>query len=115
MEMFRSVTGVYLHREPVDFRKAINGLSLIVEQTMGLSPFSGAVFVFVNKSRNKLKILYWDKSGFAMWYKRLEQDKFRWPRRWAEPVMTLSESQLHWLLAGHDIEGHQALHYSQVG
>ena len=66
MEMFREVSTVYLHREPVDFRKAINGLSLIVEQEMALSSFSGAVFVFCNCHRDKLKVLYWDHSGFAL-------------------------------------------------
>ena len=56
MEMFREVSAVYLHREPVDFRKAINGLSLIVEQSMSLSPFSGAVFVFSNRRRRNLSM-----------------------------------------------------------
>ena len=94
MEMFREVSAVYLHREPVDFRKAINGLSLIVEQSMSLSPFSGAVFVFSNRRRDKLKILYWDRSGFALWQKRLEKEKFKWPRRWPDAVISLSEQQL---------------------
>jgi len=117
MQMFREVDAVYLHREPVDFRKSINGLSVIVEGEMGLSPFSGAVFVFCNRKRDKLKILYWDNSGFALWYKRLEKEKFRWPRTWADEVIALSETQLHWLLSGLDImrlQPHQALSYSQV-
>lgn len=59
MRMFEEVVAVYLHREPVDFRKSINGLSLVVETAMGLSPLSGAVFVFCNRRRDKLKILYW--------------------------------------------------------
>lgn len=71
---------VYLHREPVDFRKAINGLSAIVQDEMALSPFSRALFVFCNKKRNQLKVLYWDETGFALWQKRLERDKFKWPR-----------------------------------
>jgi hypothetical protein len=92
--MFREVSAVYLHREPVDFRKAVNGLSLIVEQSMSLSPFSGAVFIFCNRGRDKLKVLYWDRSGFALWYKRLEKKKFKWPRRWPEAVINLTESQI---------------------
>ena len=115
--MFADVAAVYLHREPVDFRQAINGLSAIVEGAMGLSLFSGAMFVFCNRRRDKLKILYWDHSGFALWYKRLEEERFHWPRRWPEAVIALSEEQLHWLLAGHDITQltpHKALHYSAV-
>ena len=66
MEMFREVSAVYLHREAVDFRKSINGLSLIVESEMEMSPFSGALYVFCNRGRDKLKLLYWDRSGFAL-------------------------------------------------
>ncbi len=117
MEMFREVSAVYLHREPVDFRKAVNGLSLIVEQSMSVSAFSGAVFVFCNRSRDKLKALYWDRSGFALWYKRLEKEKFKWPRRWPGAEISLSEQQLHWLLDGYDItrlQAHHSLSYSSV-
>ena len=117
MEMFRDVSAVYLHREPVDFRKSINGLSVIVENEMEMSPFSGALYVFTNRTRDKLKLIYWDNSGFALFYKRLEKDKFHWPRRWPEPSITLSESQLHWLLAGYDItqmQPHQTVQYASV-
>ena len=117
MRMFVEVSAVYLHREPVDFRRSINGLSAIVEGAMNLAPFSGAVFVFCNRRRDKLKILYWDHSGFALWYKRLEEAKFHWPRRWPDAVMTLREEQLHWLLAGYDItrlQAHAPVNYSRV-
>lgn len=96
-------TSVYLHRQPVDFRKSINGLAVIVENAMGVSPFSAGLFVFGNKSRDKIKILYWDKTGFCLWYKRLEQDKFKWPRLGVEPVLNLSSEQFSWLLRGLDI------------
>ncbi len=115
--MFIDVGEVYLHREPVDFRKSINGLSIIVESDMVLSPLSGALFVFCNKKRDKLKLLYWDRTGFALWYKRLEQDKFRWPRRMEGAIITLTETQLHWLLDGYDItkmQPHAALHYQTL-
>ena len=117
MEMFREVSEVYLHREPVDFRKAIDGLSSIVEQEMKLAPFSGAVFVFCNRARNKLKLIYWDRSGFALWYERLEKQRFHWPRRWPDEVIALTETQLHWLLEGYDItrmQGHHSLQFSSV-
>ena len=115
--MFVAVWAVYLHREPVDFRQSINGLSVIVEGAMGLAPFSGALFVFCNRRRDKLKILYWDRSGFALWYKRLEEAKFHWPRHWPDAVITLREEQLHWLLAGYDMtrmSPHEKVHYSRV-
>lgn len=117
MNMFQSVVAVYLHRDPVDFRQSINGLSMIVEAQMGLSALSGALFVFCNKRRDKLKLLYWDNSGFALWYKRLEQEKFKWPRRVSESVVTVTEDQLHWLLAGYDItkmQPHAALQYQTL-
>ncbi len=62
MRLFEDVPAVYLHREPVDFRKAINGLVVIIEQSMGLSPYADAVFVFCNKARDKLKLVYWDET-----------------------------------------------------
>lgn len=114
MRIFVDLESVYLHREPVDFRKSIDGLSLIVDQSMGLSVFEAALFVFCNKRRDKLKILYWDSSGFCLWYKRLEKEKFKWPRKDDQEVITLSEEQLHWLLRGFDLsqlKPHQALKY----
>ena len=63
--------------------------------------------MFCNKGRDKLKILYWDRTGFALWYKRLEKDKFKWPKKTQETTLSLSEQQLHWLLSGYDVIGHQ--------
>src|SRR5690625_5867695 len=65
---------IYLHREPVDFRKAINGLSVIVQDEMALSPFDRALFVFCNKKRSQLKVLYWDETGFVLWQKRRSEE-----------------------------------------
>ena len=70
---------VYLAIGNTDMRKAINGLSILVESNMDLDPFSGHLFVFCNRGRNILKILYWDRNGFCLWQKRLEKDRFRWP------------------------------------
>ena len=103
MRLFQDVPQVYLHRDPVDFRKAINGLVVIIEQSMALSPFAEAVFVFCNRSRDKLKVVYWDETGFCLWYKRLEQSKFKWPRCADTSVVELSEEQFHWLLRGFDV------------
>jgi len=94
---------VYLHRDPVDFRQSINGLSIMVAEAMELDAFSNAIFVFGNRSRNKIKILYWDKTGFCLWYKRLEKNKFKWPRK-GDAILNLSNEQFDWLLRGLDIE-----------
>ncbi len=108
---------VYLCREVVDFRKSINGLSVIVEEQLGLSPFGPQLFVFCNRRRDKLKILYWERSGFVLWYKRLEKQRFPWPRRDKEGVLTMTGRELNWLLDGVDlfsIKPHDALSYERV-
>jgi len=112
MKMFVDPGAIYLHRDVVDFRKSINGLMVIVEQEMQLAPFSPALFVFCNKNRDRVKVLYWDKTGFCLWLKRLEKAKFKWPRQYQLPTMTLSESQWNWLLSGYDVIGHETLDYA---
>jgi transposase len=107
--MFVDVPDVYLCSECVDFRKSINGLAGLVESELELSVLSGALFIFCNKGKDKLKLLYWDHTGFALWYKRLDKDKFKWPKKLNAQTMTLTEQQLHWLLSGYDVIGHQVI------
>ncbi|RCN57019.1 IS66 family insertion sequence element accessory protein TnpB [Acidiferrobacter thiooxydans] len=117
MRMFIDLPAVYLHRDPIDFRVGIDGLAARVEQEMALSPLTGALFVFTNCRRDRVKILYWDQTGFALWLKRLEAARFAWPRKVSEAVLTLSEDQLQWLLAGYDItlmKPHPSLVYQRV-
>jgi len=114
MKMFIEPPSIYLYKPFVDFRKSINGLSVIVESEMNQAVMSGALFIFCNKAKDKLKILYWDKTGFALWYKRLEKDKFKWPSRISEARLELNEQQLTWLLAGYDVIGHQAVSYQNI-
>jgi len=117
MITWQSNIAVYLHRDPVDFRKSINGLSVIVDEAMGLPPFEPGVFVFCNRSRDKLKALYWDRTGFALWYKRLEKDKFKWPRQHSDSTVTLTYEQWDWLLRGLnflDIKPHKAWAFTTV-
>jgi len=112
MIQLNGMTEIYLHRDVVDFRKSINGLMVVVEDEMKLSPFNGALFIFCNRSRDKLKALYWDRTGFCLWYKRLEKDKFKWPRKFNQATVNLSEQQLDWLLLGLDLtkmKTHQSL------
>lgn len=103
MILWHDSVKVYLHRDPVDFRKAINGLSVIVADEMNLSPFDKALFVFCNKRRTQLKVLYWDDTGFALWMKRLEHEKFKWPKRSDLETIIISTEQWQWLLRGFDI------------
>jgi transposase len=102
--MFRLAADVpvYLHREPIDFRAGINTLVMLVEQAMQLDPFSRAVFAFHNRSRDRIKLLLYDRSGFWLLMKRLETDRFIWPRQ-PQAVIELTTEQLHWLLDGIDI------------
>ena len=101
--MFRLDPGlkVHVHRDAVDGRKSINGLAAIVEQALGLDPFAPAVYVFCNRRRDRIKLLLWDRNGFWLMFKRLEADRFAWPREAA--VLELSVEQLHWLLDGIDL------------
>jgi transposase len=114
MKLFVEPPQVYLHRDFVDFRKSINGLAAIVETEMALPLMSGALFVFCNKGKDKLKILYWDNTGFALWYKRLEKDKFKWPRKVSSATYSLSEQQFDWLLSGYEVIGHQPMTFQSV-
>ena len=114
MKWFNELPPLYLHRAPVDFRKAVNGLSVIVEQELGLSPYDEALYLFCNKNRDRIKVLHWDKTGFVLWYKRLEKEKFRWPLGSDKAVLTISARELDSLLAGLSIERHKTLNYKAV-
>jgi transposase len=81
----------YICRDPVDMRKAIDGLSYLVEPLLAQKPASGNLFVFVARDRSKVKILYWDRTGFALWYKRLERGRFPSPSLLAQRGFTLAE------------------------
>ena len=105
---------VYLFLGTTDMRKAINGLSILVEDSLELDPFSGHLFVFCNRRRNIIKMLYWDKNGFCLWQKRLEKDHFKWPES-EEEVFSISRRELGWLIAGLDITtAHPTLKYETL-
>mgnify|MGYP003946681369 CR=1 FL=1 len=108
---------VYLHREPIDFRAGINSLAVLVQETMALDPFALAVFAFCNRRCDRMKLLFFDRSGFVLVLKRLTEDKFRWPRR-QEAVVTLTTEQLHSILDGIDIDAmvrHPVRQYQVAG
>lgn len=67
---------IFLLAEPVNMRKSFEGLQALIEQSFEEHPTSGAYFVFLSRSKDKMKVLYWDADGFAIWYKRLEKGSF---------------------------------------
>ncbi|MCW4344098.1 MAG: IS66 family insertion sequence element accessory protein TnpB [Candidatus Thiodiazotropha endolucinida] len=108
-------TDVFLYSEPVDMRKSINGLATLVEQEMALSPFDRKLFVFCNRGRDKVKLLYWERNGFVLWYKRLEKFRFQW--HWDSMPSHIDGDLLNRLLDGYDIrppQPHPALTYTSM-
>ena len=91
---------LYIHRAPVDMRKSINGLSAIVVHDMKLDLKAKTLFIFCNKPRNRMKILYFDRSGCALWLKRLEDSKFPWPTKYEEDTISIDAKNLELLLEG---------------
>lgn len=97
-------TRVYISATPVDFRRQIDGLALIVQETLQLNPFSSHLFVFTNRQHDKLKLLYYHHNGFILVYKRLEKGRFRWPTTVVDPPLCVSLRELQWLIEGGDIK-----------
>ena len=97
-----SSTQIYLCRDAVDMRKSIDGLAAVVTSELKLDAKSCALFVFFNKRRDKVEILYWDRSGYAVWYKRLAQGRYRLPLL-KKSASKLSVSDLTGILEGMDL------------
>lgn len=93
-------TRLFLFRGRADMRKGFDGLSGMVEEHFTESLFSGALFIFVNHRRNRIKILYWDSGGLALWYKRLERGTFRMPAGQEGEAVALTSAELSMLLEG---------------
>ena len=92
---------VYLAAEPADMRKSFDGLAALAS-SLALDPLSGHLFVFLNKRRDRVKILYWDRDGLAVWAKRLERGTFRLPAA-ASGRVEMTTAELAALLAGIDL------------
>jgi len=104
---------VFLALGHTDMRKQINGLAILVEDHLEHQVFSGDLFVFCNRSRTIIKILYWYRNGFCLWIKRLEKHRFKWPKS-ADEVREVNGGTLGRLLDGFDIEGHGRLNFSTI-
>ena len=91
---------LYIHRLPVDMRKSINGLTAIVQAEMKLDLRTSALFIFTNQRRTHLKMIYFDRSGFALWLKRLEDSRFPWPTNEEDETVRIKLKDLESLLDG---------------
>ena len=106
MLSFPGSVRVYLAVEPVDMRKSFDGLFAVASQALGEDPLSGALFVFSNRRRNRLKILFWDGTGLWVLAKRLEKGGFSWPRGLdaRSGKLRLKSEALSMLLGGIDLK-----------
>lgn len=96
---------IFLAVTPVDFRKQAHGLAIIAEHSLDLDVTNERyLFCFTNKRKNAMKLLHWDCTGYGMWWKVLERDRFRWPKSQVQ-VENLSPKELKWLLEGVDLLG----------
>lgn len=94
-------TEIFFYGPAIDMRKSIDGLNILLSESLAVSPQSGSLYIFHNKLGNKVKIIYWDKNGFILHYKRLERGHFKIPKL-LDGKIAITEDQLSWLLAGLD-------------
>jgi transposase len=97
-----SALHIFLAVQPADMRKGFDGLAQLVRDQIAQDPLSGHLFVFRNRRRDRLKILYWDRDGFALWYKRLEKGTFRFPDAQGDRV-EVTPAQMAAVLEGIDL------------
>lgn len=96
---------IWLCLEPADMRRGFDGLSRMTEETIGEDPLSGHLFVFRNRRRDRIKTLYWDRDGLALWYKRLESGTFAFPQSDNQSSVMVTHAELAMILEGVEIAG----------
>jgi len=102
LSLFPSVR-IWLCAQPADLRKSFDGLAALVRDWLGGDPLSGQIFVFRDKSADRVKFLVWEEDGYAIWYKRLEQGTFRFPAAAdSHPRVEIRAADLVMLLQGVD-------------
>lgn len=109
-----NIDRVFIYRKFVDFRKQVNGLSAIVQYTLKHNPMSGDLYVFFNRKKDKVRIIYWERNGYVLYSKYLEKDTFSLPDGNSDQICITGE-QLNWLLDGINInyiKPHSALHFN---
>jgi len=97
---------VFLCRRPTDMRKSFNGLVALTEAELNQDPLSGDLFVFVNRRRDRIKILYWGQTGFCIWYQQLQKGTYQLPRQESlddQEALEVTRSQLSLILDGIDL------------
>lgn len=100
-----SSTRIFVATSPTDMRKGFDGLQGLVSSVLGQDPLSGHLFLFVNRRRDKLKVLYWDGDGLAIWYRRLEQGTFQMPTITGDKTAAeINREDLIMLIRGLDYE-----------
>ena len=109
-----STIRIFLRPGTTDLRKAANGLAIIVQEEIQQDPFSGNIYLFCNRERKLLKAVYWEKTGFWLSQKRLEEQRFPWPVNEKE-ARELTAEELRMLLAGIDFfKAHKEVQYKKV-
>ena len=101
--MIRDLAGlrIFVRPGPTDMRKQIDGLAALVRDGMGGDPLDGSLYLFCGMGGRRLKVLHWDRNGFCLWMKRLEEDRFPWPELAGE-ARNITSEQLTMLLDGID-------------
>ncbi len=94
---------IFLCTRPTDMRKSFDGLSGLVQECFGQGPLTGHLFLFVNRRRDRIKVLYFDRDGLAIWYKRLEAGTFQLPSTGERDGIELQPAQLALILSGIDL------------
>lgn len=108
MLMLPNAVKVYVGREPINMKRSFAGLVTLIQTEFSHDPLTGNIFVFFNKHANKIKLIYWDRTGFAIWYKFLNHGKFRLPSI-QDKIYKISISDLNLLLEGIDLVSKQRL------
>lgn len=118
MKGLHAFSQIFLCRNPVDMRKQQNGLTMIIQSELEKNVFDKSLFVFLNRKRTLIRMLYWDDTGFATWSKSLEKEAYRWPQKWFDNShLILTSQQLEFLLQGVDLvamKRHKKIEYQRV-
>ena len=94
---------VYLYRHPVDMRKSIDGLCALIDSELHRNPTDRCLYAFLNRGRDKVKLLIWHRNGYWLLYKRLEKQRFSWPDWFDKDELEVTHQQLDQLLDGFNL------------